>query len=454
MNISRRKFIAGTVGAAALLMFPNISNGGTHMTNNFAIRDVKFLKPDGTVEVGNICVAGDKISAITQGEVTAENVIDGRGKFATPGLVNAHTHASMTLLRSYSDDKALMDWLQKDIWPIEDKMTRRDIYAGAALAAVEMIRSGTTAFADMYGPCMDEVAKVVDESGLRGVLSQGIIGVANGDKKLADNVELYKNFNGAADGRITVMFGPHAIYTCPPDFLRKVADTAAKFNAQIHMHMNETQVEVTDSIKTYGKRPFEVVAETGLLELGMLAAHCVWLSDDEIKIMRDKKVRVAHNPGSNMKLASGICPVTKLLREGVTVALGTDGAASNNNLDMLEEVRLSALLAKIDTLDPLAVPASQALQMATEFGAAAVGLSNVGRLEIGGKADIVLWDMRGVEWQPNYNPASLLVYSAQSAAADTVIVDGKILMQGRELKTLDEEKILSEFTSCANRLTG
>ncbi|MBR1805174.1 MAG: amidohydrolase [Selenomonadaceae bacterium] len=424
------------------------------MTNNFAIRDVKFFKPDGTVEVGNICVAGDKISAITQDEVTAENVIDGRGKFATPGLVNAHTHASMTLLRSYSDDKSLMDWLQKDIWPIEDKMTRRDIYAGAALAAVEMIRSGTTAFADMYGPCMDEVAKVVDESGLRGILSQGIIGVANGDKKLADNVELYKNFNGAANGRITVMFGPHAIYTCPPDFLRKVADTAAKFNAQIHMHMNETQTEISDCVKNYGKRPFEVVAETGLLELGMLAAHCVWLSDDEISIMRDKKVRVAHNPGSNMKLASGVCPVTKLLNAGVTVALGTDGAASNNNLDMVEEIRLAALLAKVDTLDPLAVPAAQALQMATEFGATAVGLSNVGRLEVGYKADIVLWDMRGVDWQPNYNPASLLVYSAQSSAADTVIVDGKILMQGRQLKTLDEEKILSEFTSCANRLTG
>ena len=422
--------------------------------NNFVIRDVKIFNPNGEVTTGNIFVTGDKISAITQGSVTAEKIIDGRGKFATPGLVNAHTHASMTLLRSYSDDKSLMDWLQKDIWPIEDKMTRRDIYAGAALAAVEMIRSGTTAFADMYGPCMDEVAKVVDESGLRGVLSQGIIGVANGDKKLADNVELYKNFNGAANGRITVMFGPHAIYTCPPDFLRKVADTAAKFNAQIHMHMNETQTEVADCVKNYGKRPFEVVNETGLLDLGMLAAHCVWLSDAEIDIICDKKVRVAHNPGSNMKLASGVCPVTKLLHEGVTVALGTDGAASNNNLDMVEEIRLAALLAKIDTLDPKVVPASTAIQMATEFGAKAVGLSNVGRLEVGCKADIVIWNMRGVEWQPNYNPASLLVYSAQSSSADTVIVDGKILMQGRELKTLDEEKILAEFTACANRLTG
>lgn len=424
------------------------------MANDFVISNVKMFKPNGSVEVANIYISDDKISAITQGEVTSANVIDGKNKFATPGFVNAHTHASMTLLRSYSDDKALMDWLQKDIWPIEDKMKRRDIYWGAALAAVEMIKSGTTAFADMYGPCMEEVAKVVDESGLRGSLSQGIIGFADGDKKLAANVELYKNFHGAANGRITVMFGPHAIYTCPPDFLKKVAGEASKFGAEIHMHMNETKTEIEDCIKDYGKRPFEVVAEIGLLDLGMLAAHCVHLSDNEIEIIKDKKVRVAHNPGSNMKLASGIAPVTKLLERGVTVALGTDGASSNNNLDILEEIRLAALLAKVDTLNPLAVPAAQAIQMATEFGAKALNLKNVGRLEEGCKADIVLWDMSGVEWQPNYNPTSLLVYSANSAAVDTVIVDGKILMQGRELKTLDEEKILAEFKACANRLTG
>lgn len=421
---------------------------------NFVISNVKMLTPSGAVETANIHVSGDKISAITQGAVEGSNVIDGRGKLATPGLINAHTHASMTLLRSYSDDKALMDWLQKDIWPIEDKMTRRDIYWGAALAAVEMIRSGTTAFADMYGPCMEEVAKVVDESGLRGSLSRGLISFADGDKKLAENVELYKNFHGAADGRITIMIGPHAIYTCPPDYLRKVAAEASKLNAAIHIHMNETQGEIEDCLKNYGKRPFEVVNETGLFDTGTLAAHCVWLSDEEIEIIKTKKVRVAHNPGSNMKLASGIAPVSKLLAEGVTVALGTDGASSNNNLDMLEEVRLAALLAKVERMNPLAVPAAQALQMATEFGATALGLDNVGRLAEGCKADIVLWDMRGVEWQPNYNPASLLVYSANASAADTVIVDGKILMQGRELKTLDEEKILAEFTACANRLTG
>ena len=423
------------------------------MLNELVISGVKMFKPSGEVETANIFISGDKISKITQGEVKGSNVIDGRGKFATPGLINAHTHASMTLLRSYSDDKALMDWLQKDIWPIEDKMTRKDIYCGAKLAAVEMIRGGTTAFADMYGPCMEEVAKVVDESGMRGSLSQGLISFADGEKKLAANVELYKNFHGAADGRITIMLAPHAIYTCPPDYLKKVVAAAQKLGAEIHMHMNETKTEIEDCLKNYGKRPFEVVAETGLLDCGMLAAHCVWLSDSEIDIIKAKKIRVAHNPGSNMKLASGIAPVTKLLAENVTVALGTDGASSNNNLDMLEEIRLAALLAKVDTLNPLAVPAAQALQMATQFGAEALGLQNIGRLEEGYKADIVLWNMQGVDWQPNYNPVSLLVYSANSSAADTVIVDGKILMENRELKTLDEEKIIAEFTACADRLT-
>ena len=422
---------------------------------NLVITNVHVLKPDGKVEVSNIFISGDKISKINNSTANADNCtfIDGRGKFAVPGFINAHTHASMTLLRSYSDDKALMDWLNKDIWPIEAKMNNRDIRAGAELAAVEMIKSGTTTFADMYGPNMEEVAQVVEKSGMRGVLCRGLIGVFNGDEKLATNVELFKNWHGAANGRIKVMFGPHAIYTCPPDYLKKVAKTAAELGAEIHIHMNETQDEINGCVKDYGKRPFEVVAETGLFDLGTLAAHCVYLSDNEIEIIKAKKIRVAHNPGSNMKLASGIAPVPRLLREGVIVGLGTDGASSNNNLDMLEEIKLAALLHKVDTLNPLEIPAFEAVKMATEYGAAAVGIENIGKLEAGYKADIVLFDMSGADWQPCYNPVSLMVYSANSSSVDTVIVDGKILMQNRELKTLDEEKIIAEFNACANRLT-
>lgn len=456
MEITRREFINLTAGAAALTMLPNFAFGGRKMQKDLVITDVQYLKPSGAVETANIFISDDKISKINNSTANADNsiFIDGRGKFAVPGFINAHTHASMTLLRSYADDKALMDWLQKDIWPIEDKMKSKDIKVGAELAAVEMIKSGTATFADMYGPNMEEVAQVVESSGLRGVLCRGLIGIFNGDEKLATNVELYKNWHGKANGRIKVMFGPHAVYTCPPAYLKKIAETAGELGAEIHMHMNETLDEINGCIKDYGKRPFEVVAETGLLELGMLAAHCVHLSDNEISIMKNKNVRAAHNPGSNMKLASGISPVPKLLREGVTVGLGTDGASSNNNLDMLEEIRLAALLHKVDTLKPLEIPALEALKMATEYGAAAVGINNIGKLEAGYKADITLFDMRGAEWQPCYNPISLLVYSANSASVDTVIVDGKILMQGRELKTLDEEKIIAEFNACANKLTG
>ena len=410
---------------------------------NITIKNVRLIK-NGSVEVGDIYISGDKIVAE---EIPSAEVIDGKGKFATRGLVNAHTHAAMTLLRSLADDKDLMSWLKEDIWPIEACMRREDIKAGTALAAVEMIRGGTTAFADMYGPCMEEVAKVVEESGLRGALSRGLIGIADGEKKLAENVELYKNYQGACNGRITIMLGPHAIYTCPPSYLKKVAMAAQKLGAEIHMHMNETEVEIADCLKTYGKRPFEVVADTGLLDCGMLAAHCVHLSDAEIAIMKAKKVRVAHNPTSNLKLASGIAPVTRLLAEGITVAIGTDGAASNNNLDMLEEMRLAALLAKVESKNATALPAKQALEMATTQGACAVGL------EVGTKADLVLWDMSGVEWQPSNNPLSLLVYAANSSSADTVIVDGQILMEKRELKTLDEEKIVAEFNASVKRLT-
>lgn len=432
------------------------------MDNKIIIKNASVLRADGAIDNADIIIEDDRIAMIGHVEnanaladqMRSLTVIDGKNKFAIPGLINAHTHASMTLLRSYADDMALMEWLNDHIWPIEVKMKREDIYWGAALAAVEMIKSGTTAFADMYGPCMEEVAKVVEESGMRGALSQGLIGLFDGEKKLASNVELFKEWNGAANGRIKIMFGPHAIYTCNPDYLKKIAETAAKLGAEIHMHMNETLDEIDGCIRDYGKRPFEVVNETGLFELGMLAAHCVHLSEAEIEIMVEKKIRVAHNPGSNMKLASGIAPIEKLISRGIVVGVGTDGASSNNNLDMLEEIRLATLLSKVSTMNPLSIPALETIRLGTLNGARALGLKDLGELREGFKADLVLLDMSGVEWQPNYNPLSLLVYSTNSSAVDTVIVDGKILMEHRQLKTLDEEKIVSEFNRCFKRLTN
>lgn len=423
---------------------------------NLLIKNIQTFLSNGEVKEKNIVIENGIIKDVADAvpaNFKADKVIDGKDKFAVPGLVNAHTHASMTLLRSYADDMSLMPWLNDKIWPIEAKMKREDIYWGAMLAAIEMIKSGTTAFADMYGPCMEEVAKVATETGLRAALSQGLIGVApDADKKLESNIALYKNFNNAADGRITVMLGPHALYTCPPEYLKKVADAANKLGAEIHIHMSETEIEVNDCVKNYGKRPFKHVESTGLFENGTLAAHCVHLDNEDIEIIKKHNIRVAHNPGSNLKLASGIAPATKLLAENVTVALGTDGASSNNNLDMLEEMRLAALIAKVEANNPQTVPALTALKMGTEYGAKAIGLNNIGKIEAGYKADIVLYDTTGAHWHPNYNPVSLLIYSANSADTDTVIVDGKVLMENRKLTTIDEEKTYFEVDKCIKRL--
>ena len=420
------------------------------------IKDAAVVLPNGKTQENDIVIEGNKITSIGKApaDLKADNVINAKGKLAVPGFVNAHTHASMTLLRSYADDMNLMDWLNNMIWPIEAKMRKKDIYAGAMLAAVEMIKTGTTTFADMYGD-MEQVAQMTIESGLRGVLSRGIIGVApNGEQAFKENKELFDNYHGSADGRITVMFGPHAPYTCPPDFLRRVAEAAKERKADVHIHLSETKGEVNDCLKNYGKTPMEIMEDTGIFDCGTLGAHCVWLSDKDIEIMAKHNVRVAHNPGSNMKLASGIAPVPQLLKAGVCVGLGTDGASSNNNLDMLEEIRLAALLHKVNTLDPLAVPAFEALKMGTEYGAKAVGLENLGRLEEGAIADITLFDMSGYAWQPKFDLISLLVYSAPSNSADTVIVDGRVLMEKGELKTLDEEKIIYEAAQSVARITA
>ena len=420
------------------------------------ISNAHVLHPDGSVREGNIAIEGNKIAAV--GEIPAswqpERTIDATDRLAVPGFVNAHTHASMTLLRSYADDMKLMDWLQQKIWPIEAKMRNEDIYWGAMLAAVEMIQGGTTTFADMYGPDMEKVAEVVAESGLRAVLSRGLIGVVpNADEKIAENVALFKNWHQKVEGRITVMFGPHALYTCPPDYLHKVAEAAKSLGAEIHIHMSETRGEVEECLKQYGKRPFAHVAATGLFDNGTLAAHCVHLDDEDISIIKKYGIRVAHNPGSNMKLASGTAPVPRLLEEGICVALGTDGASSNNNLDMLDEIQLAALLHKVNTLDPLTVPALTAIKMGTEYGAQALSLPRVGKLQKGDKADIVLFSMHGAEWTPCYHPASLLAYSAKSSSIDTVMVNGSLLMEKGALTILDEERILYEAQRVADRLT-
>lgn len=381
-------------------------------------------------------------------------VIDAAGKIAVPGMVNTHTHAAMTLLRSYADDMVLMDWLQNKIWPAEDGLTDDDIYWGTMLSIAEMLKTGTTCFADMYF-AMDRVADAVAETGIRAALSRGLTGFSDENyAKLEENANLFKERHNSCNGRIRVMLGPHAPYTCSVEYLKKVIATAQNIGSEIHMHLSETAGEVSDCVKEHGVSPIKLMDSLGMFECGTLAAHCVHVDADDIKIMAAKNVRVAHNPQSNLKLASGIAPVSAMLAAGITVGLGTDGTSSNNNLDMLEECRLAAMLHKNMTGDPQIIPAGQALAMATSEGAKALGFKNLGKIEAGQKADIVLYDMDKPYWHPRHDRISLFVYAANACDADTVIIDGKVLMQNGELLYMDLEKIYDEVDRRAHRLTN
>ena len=418
------------------------------------IKNVELLHtPNG--DLYYIAVEDNKITYV--GKDMPENmqdaeIVDGKGKLATAGMVNTHGHVSMTLLRSYADDMELMDWLQNKIWPIEDKMNAQDIYWGAMLGIAEMLKGGTTCFADMYA-FMEDVARACAETGIRANLCRGLIGVApDKDVKLAENNVLAANWQGYDNGRIRISYGPHAPYTCPVDYLEKVIKAAADHEAEIQMHLCETKFEVDSCMKEHGLTPIQLMDKLGMFDLGTIAAHCVHLTDNDMEIMATKKVRVAHNPQSNLKLASGIAPVAKMLEKGICVGIGTDGASSNNNLDMLEECRAAAMLHKATNFDPLAVPAQKAWEMATIDGAKTLGFDNLGLLEAGQLADIVLWDMHKPYWYPRNNKLSLLVYAASANDADTVIVAGKKVVAGGKLLTFDEEKIYAQASACMEKL--
>ena len=420
------------------------------------IKNVELLHtPNGVMQ--NIAIEDTRITYVgteIPKDFEAADVVDGKGKLATAGMVNTHGHVSMTLLRSYADDMALMDWLENKIWPIEAKMDANDIYWGAMLGIVEMLKGGTTCFADMY--CfMEDVARACLETGIRANLCRGLIGVApDADVKLAENDVLAENWQGAGNGLIRVTYGPHAPYTCPIPYLEKVIKAAADHKAEIQMHLCETKFEVESCIKEHGVTPIKLMDSLGMFELGTIADHAVHLTEEDMEIMAAKKVRVAHNPQSNLKLASGIAPVAKMLEKGICVGLGTDGASSNNNLDMLEECRAAAMLHKATTFDPLVVPAAKAWEMATVDGAKVLGFENLGKLEAGQFADIVLWDNHKPYWYPRHNKLSQLVYAANSSDADTVFVAGKKVLESGKLLTFDEEKIYAEAQACAERLVN
>lgn len=419
------------------------------------LKNCEILGESGDVFHGNIAIEGKRIKSVGEipGDWQPDKIVDCTNKLALPGLVNAHTHAAMTLFRSYADDMLLMDWLENKIWPAEANLESEDVYWGTLLAIAEMLKSGTTTFADMYF-YMPQVAQAVAKTGIRAVLSRGMAGVApNGSQALEESESFFHEYHHAADGRITVMLGPHAPYTCPPDYLKKVVALSQRIGAEIHIHLSETKGEVENCLAQYGKSPISLMKELGVLDCGVLAAHCVHVSQEDIVIMRENQVRVAHNPGSNLKLASGIAPVPSLLESGVCVALGTDGAASNNNLDLLEEIRLTAMIHKANTFDPLVIPAKTAVEMGTLQGAKAVGLEGqIGRIAPGYKADLILADMNAPHWYPRHDRLSLLTYSSSAGDIHTVIVNGEILMENRQLTTIDEEELFYEVQRRGMRL--
>lgn len=420
-------------------------------SNKWMIKNGHFAVngQDAAVIEGCMIVENSRItyigSTIPDGEEDIP-VVDGKGLLFLPGLVNTHGHAAMSLLRGYGDDMVLQQWLQEKMWPMEGKFTSTDVYWGTSLSVLEMLKGGTTTFLDMYDH-MDEVAKVAEQSGIRACLMRGAIGLCSEEEqrmKLNEAVAFAKNWHGKADGRITTMMSPHSPYTCPPAFIEQFVQAAHDLNLPLHTHMSETLAEVEQNVREYGARPVEHLQKLGFFSRPSLVAHAVHLNDEEIQVLAQYDVGVSHNPGSNLKLASGVARVPDLLRAGVKVSLGTDGPASNNNLDMFEEMRLAALIHKGVSGDPTAVPAAEALRMTTEYGAASIALKEVGVLAAGNKADFIALDLDQPHFLPRTDLISHAVYSASAKDVVHVWVDGKQVLKDGGCLTLDEERIRYE----------
>ncbi|MBP2145818.1 5-methylthioadenosine/S-adenosylhomocysteine deaminase [Methanofollis sp. W23] len=391
----------------------------------------------------NIKIEGGRFAAIGEdagGE--ADLVIEGKGAVALPGLYNTHTHAAMTLLRGYADDMILQEWLSEKIWPLEAHLTADDVYWGTRLACLEMIRSGTVGFNDMYF-FMEDAARAVETMGMKAQLSYGFIDLFDEEKRekeIKATEALATSVRGMDNPRIKAAVGPHSIYTVSEEGLSWCAEFSRQQDINIHVHLAETEQEVTDCVAKTGVRPTQVLDRCGLLTPRTVAAHCCWLDSDDCALLGNRGVFASHNPASNMKLAVGrAMPYEWLKERGAGLCLGTDGCSSNNNLDMFEEMKFAALLQKFYWRSPTILPAEEALAMASANGAAALGFEG-GKLEVGAPADLVLLDRRASSNTPLYNPASNAVYACNGGAVSTVLCDGRVLMQDRVVP--GEEEVL------------
>ena len=380
----------------------------------------------------------------------ADVVIAGRHKAVIPGLMNMHTHAAMTLFRGYGDDMPLMPWLEEKIWPNEAKLTYDDVYWGAKLACVEMIRSGTTTFFDMYHK-LDATARAVEEMGLRAVLSEACFDHFKPESAERSKQIIIKRFSqNPPDKRIQYALGPHAIYTVSGELLKWSSDFAEDNDILMHLHLAETEIEVKQSIERFGTTPVRYLQKLGILSPRLVLAHVLYVDDEEIRMLADNDVKVVHNPASNMKLTSGYEFKYKEMRDaGITVAIGTDGCSSSNNLDMIEAMKLASLLGKAWRKDPEVLTCDEMFYSATKAGADITGI-NAGLIKEGCLADLCLVDLKTPAFTPNFNFISNLVFAANGSCIDTVICDGKILMQNKQIP--GEEEILKNAALSAYKL--
>lgn len=430
-------------------------SGGLILTFN---KNKKVLDDGAVAVAGDQIVALDKTSVLSQ-EIEAREILDASGCLVMPGLINVHTHAAMTCFRGLADDLPHQEWLHEHIFPAEaNHVNEETVYWGTMLAVVEMIKSGTTTFCDGYF-CEDGAARAVTASRIRAIVAQGVIDFpAPGVPDPRINVKAAEAFvfrwQGKSPHLIPSIFC-HSPYTCSPETLTRAKEVCRQHGILFQIHLAETMNEVDEIQKRYGRRPVEHLRALGLLDEETLCHHAVWISEEEIELLAQSGVGISHNPESNMKLASGVAPLPRMLNAGVKVGLGTDGCASNNNLDMFQEMDTAAKLHKVHWGDPTLCSAVQVVAMASSGGASALGMGGeLGSLESGKKADIITIDLNQPHLTPIYEPCSHLVYSARGADVRDVIIDGRMVMRQRQLLDIDEVEIMGKVREIASRIRG
>ena len=412
---------------------------------------------DGTVAVdeGRILAIGERSRIAKQ--YHGQKVLAGKDRIVLPGLINGHGHAAMTMLRGIADDLGLMDWLNNYIFPSEVRFVNEDfVRIGTELACWEMIRGGTTTFVDMYY-FPNTIAEVVERCGMRAIITSTVINQKSSECENAQvGLQLARDFVVRWKGRserIVPAIGPHALYTLTPELLVQVRDLAQELTVSVSIHLSESKFEITNSLERFDKTPVQVLDDLEFFRGPTIAAHMIWPTETEIPILATRGVGIIHNPSSNMKISSGIAPINPILSAGVAIGIGTDGAASNNDLDMWEEMRLAAFLQKVHTMDPTVLPASTVLRMATAGGAKAIGLGDeIGSLEVGKRADMIQVSLADLHLTPLYDVVSHLVYVADEQDVEAVVIGGKIVMQGKKVLTLDTDKIRAEASALALRI--